>query len=78
MSENFTCCFIGHRKTEETENMRLRLISAVENLITAENVDTFLFGSKSLFYLSTICSHICLEKAPAKCYICNINFRETE
>ena len=59
MSENCTCCFIGHRKTEETEDIRLRMISAVENLITAENVDTFLFGSKSRF--NSICYEVVTE-----------------
>ena len=59
MSENCTCCFIGHRKAEETEDIRLRMISAVENLITAENVDTFLFGSKSRF--NSICYEVVTE-----------------
>ena len=49
MAKENTCCFIGHRETKDTKDLRLRLSSAVENLIKAENVDTFLFGSKSRF-----------------------------
>ena len=59
MSENYTCCFIGHRKTEETENLKLQLKAVIENLITAENVDTFLFGSKSQF--NSICYELVTE-----------------
>ena len=44
-----TCCFIGHRKIEETSELRTELYEIIERLITDENVDTFLFGSKSQF-----------------------------
>ena len=30
MSENYTCCFIGHRKTEETENLKLQLKAVID------------------------------------------------
>ena len=44
-----TCCFIGHRKINETEELKQKLTEVIENLIVHENVDTFLFGSKSEF-----------------------------
>lgn len=44
-----TCCFIGHRKVNETEELKQKLTEVIENLIVNENVDTFLFGSKSEF-----------------------------
>ncbi len=48
MKQN-TCCFFGHRKINETEKLKMRLYKIIENLIKDENVDTFLFGSKSDF-----------------------------
>ena len=47
--ENNTCCFIGHRTINKTEELKLNLIKIIENLITEKSVDTFLFGSKSRF-----------------------------
>ena len=44
-----TCCFFGHKKTDETEELKSRLYETIERLITEEKVDTFLFGSKSRF-----------------------------
>ncbi len=44
-----TCCFIGHRKINETEDLKIRLWDLIENLILEHNVTTFLFGSKSDF-----------------------------
>ena len=44
-----TCCFFGHRKIDETAELKNRLYEIIENLIVNENVDTFLFGSKSEF-----------------------------
>jgi uncharacterized phage-like protein YoqJ len=44
-----TCCFIGHRIINETEELKLKLYEIIEKLIVDENVDTFLFGSKSRF-----------------------------
>ena len=54
MVEN-TCCFFGHRTINETEELKLKLIEIIEKLIVDENVDTFLFGSKSRF------NSLCLE-----------------
>ena len=50
-----TACFFGHRKINETEELKLKLYEIIENLIINENVDTFLFGSKSRF------DDLCLE-----------------
>lgn len=44
-----TCCVFGHRTIPETEQLKEKLRGVVEMLITKENVDTFLFGSKSRF-----------------------------
>ncbi len=44
-----TCCFIGHRTINETEDLKLKLTETIEKLITEENVHTFLFGSGSQF-----------------------------
>ena len=48
MKEN-TCCFLGHREINETEELKMRLYEIIEDLIKNKNVDTFLFGSKSRF-----------------------------
>ena len=50
-----TCCFFGHREINETEELKSKLIDIIEKLIVDENVDTFLFGSKSRF------NSLCLE-----------------
>ena len=42
-----TCCFIGHRKIEDTLELRTELYDVIEKLIVYENIYTFLFGSKS-------------------------------
>ena len=44
-----TCCFIGHRKVEETPELLERLRKTIKELICKNDVDTFLFGSKSQF-----------------------------
>ena len=44
-----TCCFFGHRKINETEELKSKLIEIIEKLIVENSVDTFLFGSKSRF-----------------------------
>ena len=50
------CCFIGHRKITVTKELETRLYSIIENLILKENINTFLFGSKSCF------NSLCYEK----------------
>ena len=44
-----SCCFFGHRKIDETVELKNKLCGIIENLIVNEKVDTFLFGSKSKF-----------------------------
>lgn len=44
-----TCCFIGHRKIDCTDKLKLSLTNLIEDLIISHNVNTFLFGSKSEF-----------------------------
>lgn len=44
-----TCCFIGHRKIKKTAELKNNLSKIIERLIAENNVDTFLFGSKSQF-----------------------------
>ena len=47
--KNIACSFIGHRKIDITEDLKLRLKEVIENLITKKNVNVFLFGSQSEF-----------------------------
>ena len=51
-----TCCFLGHRKINATKQLFERIEKIVEELIVKENIDTFLFGSKSEF--NDICYEI--------------------
>lgn len=44
-----TCCFIGHREINVTDELKEKLHVVVEYLIIEESIDTFLFGSKSQF-----------------------------
>lgn len=48
-SRENTCCFFGHRKIDITDELVHHIKEIVEELITENNVDTFLFGSKSQF-----------------------------
>ena len=41
-----TCCFFGHRKIDETAELKDKLCGIIENLIINENVDTFFSGAK--------------------------------
>ena len=52
---NDTCCFIGHKDIDETQELKAKLCKEIERLIEDEGVDTFLFGSKSRF------DSLCLE-----------------
>jgi len=54
-----TCCFFGHRRIGETEELKSRLIEIIERLIVEKGVDTFLFGSKSRF--NSICIELVTE-----------------
>ena len=44
-----TCCFFGHRKIAQTEELRIELYRIIQELVEQKNVHTFLFGSKSRF-----------------------------
>lgn len=59
MKEN-TCCFLGHRTINETEELKLKLNEIIEKLIVEKQVDTFLFGSKSRF--NNLCYELVTEK----------------
>ena len=59
MSIKNTACFFGHRNINESEKLRSKLIEIVERLIVQENVDTFLFGSKSRF--NSLCHKLVTE-----------------
>ena len=48
-SKLYTCCFLGHRKIKETDELKLKLHNEIETLIINKKVHTFLFGSKSQF-----------------------------
>lgn len=48
-----TACFLGHRTINESEELKEKLRDTIEHLITVEKIDTFLFGSKSMF--NTLC-----------------------
>ena len=54
-----TCCFFGHRKINETEELKSKLIEIIEKLIIDEKVDIFLFGSKSRF--NSLCQETVTE-----------------
>ena len=54
-----TCCFIGHRTINETEELKLMLCDIIEKLIVENSVDTFLFGSKSRF--NSLCHELVTE-----------------
>lgn len=49
MSVEKTACFFGHRKIEASDGLKSILYEEIENLITVDGIDTFLFGSKSQF-----------------------------
>lgn len=44
-----TCCFVGHRKILETAELKIKLYEIIEKLILDNEVERFLFGSKSDF-----------------------------
>jgi len=54
-----SCCFIGHRKIEYSDNLYNSLKGVIENLILKENVKYFLFGSKSEF--NSLCYNVVTE-----------------
>ena len=59
MEKDKTCCFFGHRKIEETPELKTALVDVIEDLIINKDIDTFLFGSKSRF--DSLCHEITTE-----------------
>ena len=49
MNKRHICCILGQRTIEKTKELSIQLYDIIEKLILNENVDTFLFGSKSGF-----------------------------
>ncbi len=49
MSSEHTCCFIGHRRMDSTENLIAKINKLIEHLIVYNGVTTFIFGSRSEF-----------------------------
>ena len=49
MSKEHTACFFGHRKIDASDELKTILYEEIEELITVDGIDTFLFGSKSQF-----------------------------
>lgn len=49
MSIEKTVCFFGHRRINVSDELKTRLYKEIENLITVDGINTFLFGSKSQF-----------------------------
>ena len=54
-----TCCFIGHREINVTDELKEKLHVVIKRLIIEESIDTFLFGSKSHF--DNLCYDIVTE-----------------
>ena len=71
--ETKTCCFIGHRKIEETDELKKEIFNYVENLITNENVKIFLFGSRSQF--DDLCYEVVTELKEKYPYIKRVYVR---
>ena len=49
MLKDNTCCFFGHRKINNSSELRIKLSVLIEKLIVINGIDTFLFSSKSEF-----------------------------
>ncbi|MBE7060026.1 MAG: hypothetical protein E7389_04315 [Ruminococcaceae bacterium] len=68
-----TCCFIGHRKINETDRLRADLYSKIEDLIINHAVCNFLFGSRSNF--NDLCFEIVTELKEKYPYIIRVYVR---
>ena len=71
--EYYTACFFGHRKIDETEELKNNLYEIIEDLIVNENVDTFFFGNKSEF--DDLCHKTVTELKEKHSYIKRIYVR---
>lgn len=54
--EKNSCCFLGHKTINETQDLKDQLSDIIERLIVKEKIDTFIFGSKSRF--NSLCYNI--------------------
>lgn len=68
-----TCCFLGHREIEETDVLKTQVKSILGELIEKNQVDTFLFGSKSQFI--RLCYDVVTELQKENPYIKRIYVR---
>ncbi len=68
-----TCCFFGHRKIEITNTLVKNLYNTLEALILENQVNTFLFGSKSQF--DTLCYQVVSNLKEKYCYIKRVYVR---
>lgn len=68
-----TCSFFGHRTINETNELKEQLYQMIEKLIVDENVDTFLFGSKSRF--NDLCHELVTEIKEKHPYIKRVYIR---
>ena len=59
MLKHKTCSFFGHRKININNKLKQRIKDCVENLIINNNIETFLFGSKSDF--NDLCHNVVSE-----------------
>ena len=59
MDKGKTCCFLGHREIEKSNELLKAIKDYIEMLIVKENVKIFLFGSKSEF--DSLCHSIVTE-----------------
>ena len=68
-----TCCFFGHRKINETDDLKKELYNVIEDLILTQNVNIFLFGSKSEF--NSLCLEVVTELKEIYLYIKRVYVR---
>ena len=68
-----TCCFFGHRKIHETDDLKKELYNVIEDLILTQNVNIFLFGSKSEF--NSLCLEVVTELKEIYPYIKRVYVR---
>ena len=68
-----TCCFIGHRKIDDTPELRKNLIELITRLIKDGAVD-FIFGDHSEF--NSLCYDIVTELKKEYPHIKRIHFRK--
>lgn len=67
------CCFFGHKKITETEELKMQLRRILLKLITIEGVSIFYFGSRSQF--DDLCYNIVTEIKKEQTHIQRIYVR---